>query len=162
MSRRHRRRLGDDHGELMLAAMVDILVNILIFLLTLYGTGPEGLAEGVDVPSSAAGSGQPDKVTVAVGGDGIAVQGRTVLALVGAVAGARLPADALDAHGSVTPLADALRPLLPDESVPADGAGRELVVQVDRRLPWDVVGPIVATASDAGFARVRFLVRTGD
>jgi biopolymer transport protein ExbD len=146
----------------MLAAMVDILVNILIFLLTLYGAGPEGLAAGVEVPAAGATAGDaPHEVAVTLGTDGIAVQGRTVVPLSGAPGAARLPADVV-VGDTVQPLAEALRALAQKAVDPSGRHEAEVVIQVDRRLPWDVVGPVVATASEAGFAKVRFLVRTGD
>ena len=56
MSRRRRRphRPADHPGELALAAMVDMMINILMFLLTLYGTDPVTVQPSADlqVPAS--------------------------------------------------------------------------------------------------------------
>ena len=49
MSRRFR-RIEVNGESLMLAAMVDMMVNLLIFLLHLYGTDPSsGMAEGIEL-----------------------------------------------------------------------------------------------------------------
>jgi hypothetical protein len=43
------------------------------------------------------------------------------------------------------------------DSITATEAPR-LAVQIDRRVPWSVVEPLIRTAGDAGFVDLRFVV----
>jgi biopolymer transport protein ExbD len=150
VSRRGKRR-DFPPGELMLAAMVDMMINILIFLLTLYGTDPIDVQPSADlvVPSSHSKDPVEPGVSMVVTRRAVLVDGVEVAAL-----GAEKPSAA-----ALSRLQDELvKRLVPE----ADGAPPELSVQCDHRVPWDVLGPVLGVAQDAGYGRFRFVVRQED
>lgn len=163
--RRARRR---DHasGELMLAAMVDMMINILIFLLTLYGTTPIELPKGESLALASSAAREPVKlaVTVAVTTASVYVDNVSVLPLDRASGVPRLPPAAV-VDGRIAPLADALLALIDEARAPGpDGqpVEPELLLQVDKAVPWSVLGAVMHTAEAVGYPRARFVVRSSD
>lgn len=143
--RRERRRRELPAGELQLAAMVDMMINLLLFLLNLYGnaTGVEpsdtlSFARSTeDAPIHPAPAVVVSRASVKVAGDAVgtwSAEGR-------APDGAEV---------------DALRSAL--RGLPRSGDAPELLLQVDRRVPWTSIGPVLTVAGDEGFAHVRFVV----
>ena len=166
MSRRQRRRPRRKEfpsGELALAAMVDMMMNLLIFLLTLYGTDPIDTRPTPDllVPDSTSKRLVQYAVEVRVSQNDIAVNGKRVLSLHDGASGPSIPdgvlvAGQIPALGAeLASIASTMPPQDPDQPAP-----REIDVQCDKRTPWDVLGPVVETAGKAGFVQLRFIVRT--
>lgn len=175
------RRHEFPEGELMLAAMVDMMINILLFLLTLYGaTSLQPLpGDPVQLASSTAREALTPRITLAVTSTAVFVGGTSVIALDVADGKPHLPTtavsdgvvptvtSALQALAKTTPPAP--RPATPppsglivgtngpaaDEAAPAP----ELLVECDKRVPWSVLGPLLHTAERAGFGVTRFVVR---
>lgn len=163
---RHRPRRQSVHDELNLTAMVDMLVNILIFLLALYGTGTIDLpqAKGLTLPDSASKSPIERSATVTITNEVILADGQTVARLTPVNGVPTVPtatpervipalaswlAEKVDAHRQ--------QPAPPDGSPPAP---MRLVVQCDREVPWSVVDLVLATAASVGITNEGFVVRT--
>ncbi len=147
-----RRRRSVVTGELMLAAMVDVLINLLLFLLQLYGNSPAFLQPGEDLEFARSAS--EDQVEYAtnlrITKSAIEVDGEVV---------ARFgPEGAPPSPPELEALRDRLAGRLPPEPDPEDPA--ELVVQADRTLSWSQLSPVLAAAGDAGFGDLRFVVTT--
>lgn len=149
-------------SELMLAAMVDMMVNILVFLLMLYGTDPVGVEGGEDLvlPDSSADEALKYALLVQVTREGVAFDGVTVAPLVERDGVLVLDPALLD-RGTLVPLAQAMAPKVADarsaatEEAPFAG---EVVILVDKRVPWSVVAPVARTADRVGLPKFRFLV----
>ncbi|MCA9488931.1 MAG: hypothetical protein KC621_03390 [Myxococcales bacterium] len=159
MRRRHtsprlaRRRRSVVTGELMLAAMVDILINLLLFLLNLYGNSPAFLRPSEDLQYARSASQEPveyapnlrisrravevDSEQVAVFGEGGAPPSQAELDVVRDRLAARLP-------GGREP-----------------GRPARLVVQADKTMPWTQISPVLVAANEAGFDDIRFVVSSG-
>jgi len=152
--RKRRRRLGEaQHGELTLAALIDVLVNILIFLLTLYGSDP-GEASGAKVELADSTATDPVESSVVV----VVTEGTVVV-------GAREPVP----FDSLVEDTSALKTVLREEfdKEKADDASTleeepppDLVLQVDRRVTWTQLRPVLAAANQVGFVDLRFVVTT--
>ena len=151
---RARRRM---HGgeELALAAMVDMMINLLVFLLFLYGSDPIDAPPGPDMElseSSATEAVRPS-VAVVITVREISVEGIAVQALIARDGVPALPENTVVA-GDIPNLADRLR----DELSRAEDRARrrgaewepELMIQSDRRVPWAVLQPVVHSAGSAG------------
>lgn len=147
--RRGKRRREMPPGELMLAAMVDMMMNLLIFLITLYGTDPIDLRPSNELVLPRAATGVPIEgaVVVEVTAKSIAVEGRPVVTLT----------DGMVPAGGYAALAAALT--AERGKVTDVDAEPELSIQCDRRVPWSVLGPIVTVAGRSGFPEFRFIVR---
>jgi biopolymer transport protein ExbD len=149
-------------GELMLAAMVDMMMNLLIFLITLYGTDPIEIEPSPELilprstaerPIQAAPVLRVTTRQVALGSTVIAslTEGADGPALpAGVMEGGRLP----DLERELKALAEAAGPLAEASQT------RAIDIQCDKRVSWDVLGPLVETAGRAGFGDFRFIVRT--
>lgn len=164
-SRAKRRAARRHHppSELMLAAMVDMMVNLLIFLLHLYGTTPVDVQMFQDLvlPESTSRTQVEPAVNVIVSKRAISVDGERVLTLTDGV----LPEGATR-DGRVEALAEVLEnkaaKAIPLPGTPEMPAGaRPIVLQVDKTLSWTVLAPIVGTVGDAGFGRIKFIVQEG-
>lgn len=150
-----KRRLEAISTELNLAAMVDMMVNILLFLLTFYGTATTD-AVPMELAESVAKEPVSTRVQVAVTVEAVRVEGQPVVAL-------RSEDGALVAPEAMGPEFDDLRRRLETARVAAltpDGMPPVLAVQVDRRVPWAVLKPVMAAATAAGWTDVRFVVNS--
>jgi biopolymer transport protein ExbD len=136
----------------MLAAMVDILINLLLFLLQLYGNSPAFLQPGKDLEFARSASEEPVAYgpNVRVSRAGVEVDGE-LLARFG-------PEGAAPAASELDAVRDALQRRLPPEADPEDPP--ELVVQADRTLAWSQLSPVLSAAGEAGFGDLRFVVTT--
>jgi biopolymer transport protein ExbD len=147
--RRRGARRVDPQGDLLLAAMVDMMVNVLLFLLTLYGAadaaGDLQLPEGTSKTETAA------EVELTITQQTVAVDGTSILGIQSGPGWATLSEDAL------TKGLDALETKLRARHDDFSEAPR-LAVQIDRRVPWSVVEPLIRTAGDAGFTDLHFVV----
>jgi biopolymer transport protein ExbD len=146
-SRRRSRKRVEPQGDLMLAAMVDMMVNVLLFLLTLYGAGPSTLVGELDLPEATSKDDTTAEVELAVTEDVVAIDGVVVLSLDRANGWSQLP------HTDLFSVREKLRLRRQDfQEVP------RLAVSIDRRVPWSVVKPLLAVAGDQGFTDLRFVV----
>jgi hypothetical protein len=160
--RRARARRAVPHTELMLAAMVDMMVNLLIFLLHLYGTAPiETSADGLQVPDATTREPIELAPVVVVTRKALEIEGKPVITFVELEGELTYPEGVLD-KGQIPPLHDWLvgrKAALVEQS--EDGHVPDaIVVECDRRLPWSVIEPVLATSGAAGFPRFRFVVNT--
>ena len=142
----------------MLAAMVDMMINILLFLLQLYGNSAISVQLSPDLTLPHSPSSDPLRYAASMIVSRKAVQ-------VGDNIVATFPAeDRAPTDDELNAIGAALQEALSAEQARMQTAGSEdateVVVQADRQLPWDQLGPLIATASDVGFANVRFVVST--
>lgn len=146
--------------ELSLAAMVDMMINLLIFLLHLYGGGAAvDQSDDLQLAKSTATEPVHVRVPVVISRTAIGVSGREVVALLLDGERSFVPADAVE-NGAVPALTDAIRADLERqrERQPSDRAAAELVIQADRRATWTVLGPVLRSAAAAGVEKYRFVV----
>ena len=150
MKKRPRMRNKDETG-LMLAALIDMLVNILIFLLTLYGSDPGQAAEaGVELAASTSLDPVAASVVVVISQEFVMISGKPV---------GPLEQVGHDPKGLQTVLQhewDRSRA----EAVVGEGPvpDPELVLEIDRRVPWTSLRPVLRTAASVGFVDLRFVV----
>jgi biopolymer transport protein ExbD len=142
-------RRVDPQNELLLAAMVDMMVNVLLFLLTLYGAANAGGDLQLPEGSSKADAGADVELTITQ--ESVSIEGTPVLDVQASGGWASLSPDALT-HG-LDLLADKLRARREDF-----GDAPRLAVQIDRRIPWSVVEPLIGVAGEAGFVDLHFVV----
>ena len=147
--RRPRRRLESGGEALMLAAMVDMFINLLLFLLHMYGTDPSaGSADSLQLAASTATRPVEGAVLVVVRMDAVAVNGRPVAALHADDRDALL-LDVLKSKGKAARLA------AEEKGEPYSG---DIVLEIDRRIPWPDLREILRVAGKAGFWNLRFVV----
>ncbi|MEQ1500765.1 MAG: biopolymer transporter ExbD [Myxococcota bacterium] len=149
--------------ELALAAMVDMMINLLIFLLHLYGRNPlqSQPKDALELASSRSQDPIAVAVSVVVSLTAVSVRGETIVPLESRD-GVPAYADGAVVDRALPELADRLRTALADaqENAAGEEVEPEVVVESDRRIPWSVLEPVVASAGDAGIARIRFVVRS--
>jgi biopolymer transport protein ExbD len=149
--------------ELSLAAMVDMMINILIFLLFLYGKGSLDTppSEDLQLAKSDASEQVRASVGVVVTRKAVEVGGKSVLDLVDDGGVPRLPEGAVQ-DGRVPELTAALSARLAKVEAKPLPAGQkyqpELLVETDRRVPWSVLGPVLRSGAEAGLEQYRFVV----
>ena len=151
-SRRHRSKRVDPQGDLLLAAMVDILVNVLLFLLTLYGASPTELGAGMELPTAASKDESEGEIELTITQDLVAVGGTQILALDQNGGWSQLPPEAQERG------LQKVRSRLEAHRASAGQETAVLAVAIDRRTPWSVVAPIIQAAGDAGFSDLHFVV----
>jgi len=143
-------RRVEPQSDLMLAAMVDMMVNVLLFLLTLYGSA--GVEGDLQLPEGASKSEPASEVELTISQQSVDVDGSPVLGVESGGGWASLSEDAL------TRGLDALEAELRERHESTATETPRLAVQIDRRVPWSVVEPLIRTAGDAGFVDLRFVV----
>ncbi len=138
----------------MLAAMVDMMINILLFLLQLYGNSAITIQPSPDLELARSTAREQVQWAVSV------VVSRTAVSVhdveIGVFPAQNRGPNAQEYQQLVETLSEQrleVQSRSRDQESP-----REVVVQADRRLSWDVLGPVMRAASDAGFANVRFVV----
>lgn len=162
------------HPELMLAAMVDMLFNILIFLLHLYGTAPiDSSNPDLDLPESEATDPVEAAPIVVLTTGAVEVAGEPLvpftsnLGMLGDPAADPTEGGAFGypegsvQEGRLPPLVEWLTArratmLERDPEAEAD----TIIVECDRRVPWSLVSPVLASAGSVGFTNFRFVVNT--
>jgi biopolymer transport protein ExbD len=149
-----RRRREPQRSELMLAAMVDMMINILLFLLQLYGNSAITIQPSPDL--ELARSSARDQVQWAVS----LVVSRNAVRLADKDIGSFPAQNRAPSQAEYEALVHALGDERSKVQVRARDhmAPTEVVVQADKHLSWQVLGPVMRAASDAGFANVRFVV----
>lgn len=144
--RRARRERDFPTGELQLAAMVDMMINLLLFLLNLYGSGSAAVQPSKDLSFARSTEVAPVRYASSL------VVTRTEVLVDGHVVGDWPAAGRVPDETEVDAVRSALRAL-----VKPDRPG-ELLVQVDHRVPWEVLSPTLSVAGEVGFSDVRFVV----
>jgi hypothetical protein len=144
----------------MLAAMVDMLVNILIFLLHLYGTAPIDASPELDLPESLATDPVEAAPIVVLTTRAVQVEGQPLVSFASLDGTVEYSEGSLE-NGQLPPLTRWLtsRRAAMIERRP-DSEPDTIVVECDRRVPWSVVTPVLATAGAVGFTQFRFVVNT--
>lgn len=145
--------------------MVDMLVNILIFLLHLYGTAPvDTTTRDLELPESLATDPVEAAPIVVLTVDAVQVDGEPLIPFTrqgspdGVIA---YPEGVLDG-GHLPSLARWLtdRRARIIEHNPDEDPPDTIIVECDRRVPWSVVTPVLASAGSVGFTQFRFIVST--
>lgn len=145
--------------ELALAAMVDMMINLLIFLLHLYGRDPLTVPLSDEMQLARSASEQQVatvRVPVVLSTRTIWVGTNPVVSLATVDGRPALPPEALR-DGAAVALIAPLREALAAAARGKADAPAELVVQADRRVPWSVLGPVVRAGALAGADSYRFL-----
>ena len=143
--RRARRHRELPTGELQLAAMVDMMINLLLFLLNLYGNS-NGVHPSKDLSLARSTEDRPVHAAPSVVVSHADVRVGDEVAGDWSATGRAPAAEELSS----------LRVLL--QALPRDDDRPELLLQIDRRVPWTSVSPILGVAGETGFANVRFVV----
>jgi biopolymer transport protein TolR len=154
MQRHHRRHRGG--GGLNLVSLMDIF-TILVFFLLVNSTEVETLPSdrSLTLPESVARELPRETVVVAVTLDDIIVQGRRVASVAEVLA---------EEEGTVIPaLEEALR-AQHARALRSDAGGAEVTIMGDRELPYRLLRRIMATCTEADYARLSLAVnqRVGD
>jgi biopolymer transport protein ExbD len=140
----------EPQSDLMLAAMVDMMVNVLLFLLTLYGSA--SVVGDLQLPEGTSKSETPTQVELTITQQSVNVDGSPILGVQAGGGWASLSEDGL------TRGLDALEATLRQRHDGFSSDPPRLAVQIDRRVPWSVVEPLIRTAGEAGFVDLRFVV----
>lgn len=156
--RRARRRKEEPTGELALAAMVDMMINILLFLLQLYGNSTVMVQSSPELSLPRSSSADPiryavnvvvSRVKVTVGPDTVSEFPKEN----------RPPNEAeLAAIGTALTAAREAQAARPPATPGAEPEPARVILQVDRRLPWEQLSPVIDAVGSAGFEDVRFVV----
>lgn len=135
----------------MLAAMVDMMVNVLIFLLAMYGTGGASPPAGLDLARSTSTQSEHSPVIVVVSGETITLDGKPLVVAHGY--------DALVAEAKKAPIAAAFTKAYAERQGKDKDHEPELEIQSARDAPWDAVRAVLVGAGEAGFVKLRFTAR---
>lgn len=147
---RRRRRRNELASTLIITSMVDMFTLVLLFLLVFYDPGFQA-DSALELPQSQVEKAIEPGAKVRILPTGIEVEGKEVLAL---EAGSLRAGTPMRGKGP-SAVTDALTPLVGAAPDPKSAA---LLVECDRRVSWSVLGPVLESAADAGFARYRFVV----
>lgn len=160
MERRRRRATRRTFGgsDVILTSVVDIMTIVLVFLLmstTGDGVQVEPSAD-LELPISSAETALQVSVTIVATRRELILDGQPILAfLVDAEGVPSVPASAL-ADGKIVAMSDKLRARLAAGAAPG-----QVLLQCDRRLPYDVIRDIMFTAGQSGFGDFRLVVVKG-
>lgn len=141
--------------SLNLVALMDILSNLLFFLLASYGVTNAEIkgADGMQLPVSSSEEAAQMSVLVRVTLDDIRVEEKTV---------ARVRKGAVDARvedDRIVPLFDALRAVSEAKgTAEVTEENTVLLLLADKRVDYSVVSQVLKTAGYAGFPNFRFAV----
>lgn len=144
--RRARREREAPTGELQLAAMVDMMINLLLFLLNLYGTSTGAVQPGKELVFAPSTEVAPVRFAPTV------VVSRADVRVGDEVVGSWSAEDRAPGEAELSALKSAML-LLPRAAGPG-----ELLVQADRRVSWSALSPVLSTAQELGFTDIRFAV----
>ena len=147
--------------ELALAAMVDMMINILIFLLFLYGSDPLSVPLSDEMqlaPTDASEQAEAISVPVVVSTKTVWVADKPILRLTERGGKVALPEGSLR-DGALPELIVSIREGIAARVAADAEASTELVIQTDRRIPWSVLGPVVRSGALAGADSYRFIAR---
>jgi hypothetical protein len=135
--------------------MMDIFTIILLFLLTFFD--PSSADAGPQLPGSEATAAVEEGPRLRVLPAGIDLDGRRILPLAD---GAVLPAVERDGRALMALLGPLQQARSRAGGALADAPTEEpvLVLEVDRAVPYAIVGDVLLTAGQAGWGRFRFVV----
>lgn len=153
---RRLRRKGNE--GLLLVALIDILANLVFFLLVV-SQNPSQLpnVKNLQLPSSSAEKLPKENVVVMVTTTDILVQDMHVISV----------ADAMKIQGDIiAPLSKELKYRASKSgAIPVNEQGipeREITIMGDRNIPYNVLRKIMATCSQNDYARMSFAVAHGE
>lgn len=148
---------GDAPISLNMTALMDILSNLLFFLLASYAAANTEIkgAEDMQLPSSTSESQASMSILVRVTLDAIEVEGKPVAKL----SNGKLPAN-LFVDDRVVPLFKMLELYAKNgkKGVKMDEDNTVLLVLADKRADFDLVSKVLKTSGYAGFPNFRFAV----
>lgn len=149
--------------KIQITSMVDMFVILLVFLLKSYSTSPVNITpkEGLSLPSSNATTDPVDVVKLIVAQDGVFVEEKKVMEL----EQGRVPAGVIDKRDPsfLRGLFEALDERAKQAQAIAnvndtfefDG---KVLLQADRKLPYELLQKIMYTSMMAGYAEVKLAV----
>jgi len=146
--RRTPRRATLAHG-LIITSMVDMFTLVLLFLLMFYDPLYDG-SSPVELPNGQVEAQAQGGPTITVTTESIVVEGKPVAA----IRDGKLDAAVAMDGRAIRALVSSLAPLVPKDG----GEPPAVSVECDRRVPWQVLGAVLESASQAGFPRYRFVV----
>ena len=153
---RRLRRKGSE--GLLLVALIDILANLVFFLLVV-SQNPSKLpsVKDLQLPSSIAEKQPKDTVVVMVTPTNILVQDTPIISV----------ADALNIQGDIIePLSKELKYRASKSgAIPVNEQGipeREITILGDRKIPYSILRKVMATCSQNDYARMSFAVARGE
>ncbi len=160
MERRRRRVTRRTFGgsDVILTSVVDIMTIVLVFLLmstTGDGVQVEPSAD-LELPISSAETALRVSVTIVATRRELLVDGQSLLTFDLDDEGTPSVPESALFHGKVLALSDKLEARLSAGSAPG-----QVLLQCDRRLPYDVIRDIMFTAGQAGFGDFRLVVVKG-
>jgi biopolymer transport protein ExbD len=154
-TRLKRRRASHDSGgggHMNLVPFIDVMVILVVFLL-LHTADTEILpaAEGISIPQSVSELPPRETVVVTVTRDALYVNGRAIAAIA-------------DVRASDAPVIESLKLALQQQAARVLGgpgaseAEREVTIMGDRSVPYAVLKKVMATCTDADYAKVSLAV----
>ncbi|HEV8322387.1 MAG TPA: biopolymer transporter ExbD [Myxococcota bacterium] len=149
----------EEHGELNLTAMIDVMTIILVFLLKSYSTSPLNIpvTDQLNPPLSSTKLSPEDAVTVTISETAILVNDEQVCDVVNGKVDA-----SLKPHGEtsleITPIIGALGKAVTDMSRTATGFNPRLMLIADRKTPYRLLTEVLTSAGRAGFNEFKLVV----
>lgn len=151
----------DEHAELNLTALIDVMTIILVFLLKSYSTSPMNIpvTDGLNPPASTTHLNPEDATTVTISETAILVNDDQVCAVSnGKVDASEKP------HGEtsleITPVVGALGDAATKMNRTHTGFSPRLMVIADRRTPYRLLTEVLTSAGRAGFSEFKLVVLT--
>ena len=167
--RKYRREAENDHAELNLTSMMDMMTILLVFLLKSYGAADINVAMGQDLmpPTSKSTLMPLPAVTVTITKKDIAVGEKGVVTLTNK--GQTIPADDLDGN-LISPVKDALdtevkkldriaqynRAMQAKAGTDKDPT-KMLIIVGDKDMPYKILFRVLGTAGQSGLKYFKFL-----
>ncbi len=148
-----------EHGELNLTAMIDVMTIILVFLLKSYSTSPMNIpvTDQLNPPLSSTKLNPEEAVTVLVSENAILVNDVQVCDVVNGKVDA-----SLKPHGEtsleITPIIGALGKAVTDMNRTATGFNPRLMLIADKKTPYRLLTEVLTSAGRAGFNEFKLVV----
>jgi len=169
--RKKRRRSPIKVMALNLAPLIDINANLLFFLIIANSVQEDRLQAGKDLelpPSTSSAAEAGDLVSIVVGMNSISVNEQIVMPMVDG----KLDAKYLDPkkEDQIVPLhtrlIDRFQALVKKGAQPGTKDGDDsmlpvVLIQADRRLPYETLAKVMRTCGEAGFTKFRFAAKSG-
>jgi biopolymer transport protein ExbD len=173
MAKKKAARRGNNEGTLSITSMMDMMTIILVFLLKSYQTENVSVAASDDlqIPISSAEKSPKLAVNVVVSRKDIVVDGEWVLDLEQSVEGGNDQLVVPDDEKRGQLIAKLYDMMLEKAETAKDLGARtgsddfdfkgEVLLQVDKRMPFTIVREVMFTAGQAQFSNFRFVVIKG-
>ncbi len=165
IGRLSRRRPLDDEMSLQITSMADIFMILLVFLLKSYTAGGMNLspAKGLLLPDAQAAPVAFEALKLEITETAISIEGQPAVALTAF----RLDPATAGPNGTSRPLALALekerkRQVLIAQSNSDVKVDPRIIVSADRRVPYETVKAVLASAAIHGYTDFKLAVVRGD